>query len=71
MNLDSIPGELDGIKRRLDKLETSMTENTEVTREIRDMMIAGKFLRRLIIWWAPIGAAITAFIVLIKERIQH
>lgn len=75
MNLESIPGELDAIKKRMDKgdermtrIEASIAENTEVTKEVRDLMIAGRFLRRVLVFWAPFAAAITALVAWIKSR---
>jgi hypothetical protein len=43
-------------------------ESSEVIKEVRDLMIAGRFLRRLLIFWAPFGAAVTAALVWFKDH---
>jgi hypothetical protein len=50
MDIDSIPGKLDALSERVGKIEVAMAENTELTRDIRDALVAGKVAGRFIKW---------------------
>lgn len=57
MNTDSIPGQLDAINVRLDKgdvrmdrMESSITENTSLTKEIKDLMEIGRAGFKVLGW---------------------
>lgn len=57
MDTDSIPGQLDAIKVRLDKgdvrmdrMESSITENTSLTKEIKDLMEIGRAGFKVLGW---------------------
>jgi hypothetical protein len=77
MNMDSIPGELDAIKLRVGRLEDSLDENTRITREnadvlkeVRDTMVAAKWLHRFVLWIAPLVAATVAGWAWIKDHFK-
>jgi hypothetical protein len=71
---ETIPGALDGIRQRLGGterrvgdieqrmagVETLLTENTAVTREIRDVVIAGRMFTRVVKWCGAIALAVSA-----------
>jgi hypothetical protein len=68
---ETIPGALDGIRQRLGGterrvgdieqrmagMETLLTENTAVTREIRDVVTAGRVFTRVFKWAGSIALA--------------
>jgi hypothetical protein len=41
---DTVPGTLDDIKARVGRLEQAVAENTELTRDVRDMLTAGRVM---------------------------
>jgi hypothetical protein len=71
---ETIPGALDGIRQRLGGterrvgdieqrmagMETLLTENTAVTREIRDVVIAGRVVTRVVKWVGSVALAFGA-----------
>lgn len=64
---DSIPGQLEEIRSRLDKgddrfakIELAVKENTEITKDIRDAVVAGRVATRLIKWLGALALAISA-----------
>lgn len=63
-NLDTVPGALQAIERRMSDTEHKLTamdqrlaDNTAITQQIRDAQIAGKVLGKLLGWISAIGAA--------------
>lgn len=54
---DSIPGKLDALVDRVNKIEREVAENTEITREIRDAVVAGRVATKVIKWLGAIAAA--------------
>ena len=68
---ETIPGALDGIRirqlvtasrvdaveRRLGTMETLLTENTAITRDIRDAMVASRLITRVIRWLGGLALA--------------
>lgn len=58
--LDSMPGKLDALAVRVGKIESAVAENTEITRDIRDALIAGKLAGRVIKWAGGIAAGAVA-----------
>jgi hypothetical protein len=68
---ETIPGALDGIRQRLGGterrvgdieqrmagMETLLTENTAVTREIRDVVTAGRVFTRAVKWVGAVALA--------------
>jgi hypothetical protein len=40
----TIPGRLEDLQERVGKLEEAVAENTEITRDVRDMLVAGRVL---------------------------
>lgn len=59
-DIDSMPGKLDALATRVGRLETAMVENTEITRDIRDALVAGRVLSRAAKWLAGIVASVAA-----------
>jgi hypothetical protein len=71
---ETIPGALDGIRQRLGGterrvgdieqrmagVETLLTENTAVTREIRDVVTAGRLFTRAVKWAGAVALAVSA-----------
>jgi hypothetical protein len=53
---DTVPGALDDIKARVARLETAVAENTELTRDVRDMLTAG----RVMVKAAKVAGAVAA-----------
>lgn len=41
---DTVPGTLDDIKNRVARLERAVAENTDITRDVRDMLTAGRVM---------------------------
>lgn len=41
---ETVPGRLEDIQCRVEALEKAMNENTEITRDVRDMLVAGRVL---------------------------
>jgi hypothetical protein len=65
--VDTVPGQLDAIRRRLDngdarmtKIEAALAENTEITRDIRDAVTAGKVVTKVIKWVGALAVAASA-----------
>lgn len=70
-NEDSVPGQLDAIRRRLDngearfmkieegqaQLKTAMAENTEITKDIRDAVTAGRVATKVVKWVGGLAIA--------------
>lgn len=63
---ETIPGQLDAIRERLDKgdrrmgeLERAMKDNTDITREIRDAVTAGRVATRVIKWLGALALALS------------
>lgn len=64
---DTVPGQLDGIRKRLDrgdlrfeKLERAVRENTEITKDIRDAVVAGRVATKFIKWLGAVALACSA-----------
>jgi hypothetical protein len=64
---DTVPGQLDAIRRRLDDgerrfdaIERAVSENTEITRDIRDAVTAGRVFAKVIKWVGAIAVACSA-----------
>ena len=64
---ETIPGQLAEIRSRLDKgdarfekLEKSLAENTEITKDIRDVVVTGRVMTKLTKWIGSIALAISA-----------
>lgn len=53
---DTIPGTLDDIKARVARLEVAVEENTALTRDVRDMLTAGRVMLKA----AKIAGALAA-----------
>ncbi len=68
VNPESIPGEFDSLKKRLSRVEQLLDENTQITREVRDALIAGRVLAKLVAWVAPIAAFGAASWVWLKDH---
>ena len=54
---DSIPGKLDALTLRVEKIERAVEENTELTRDIRDAVVAGRIATKVIKWLGAVAAA--------------
>lgn len=54
---DSIPGKLDALTARVGKIEVAVAENTELTRDIKDLLTAGKVMSKIIKWMGGLAAA--------------
>lgn len=67
---DTIPGKLDDLTKRVGKIEAQLEENTAVTKEIRDALIAGRFLARLVAWATPLVAIGAATWVWVKDHLR-
>lgn len=71
---DSIPGQLDAIRMRLDNgearfvkleagqadLKKAMAENTEITKDIRDAVTAGRVATKVVKWVGGLAIASSA-----------
>lgn len=64
---DTIPGQLAEIRSRLDKgdarfekLEKSLAENTEITKDIRDVVVTGRVMTKITKWVGAVALAISA-----------
>lgn len=71
---DSVPGQLEEIRKRLDKgdrrfetLETAVRENTEITKDIRDAVVAGRVATKLIKWLGAVALAVSAIWALVHQ----
>jgi hypothetical protein len=56
--IDMIAEQVDGIKKTLDDHHKAIQDNTEITREIRDVLIAGKTGARMVKWIGGLGAGL-------------
>ena len=79
--VDSVPGQLDEIKRRLDEgdrrmgaIEFSVAENTVITRqvqtvtdEIRDAVTAGRVVTKVVKWVGALAIACSAIYAVIYQ----
>jgi len=54
---DSIPGKLDALAARVVHIEKAVAENTDLTRDIRDALIAGRVMTKALKWLGAIAAA--------------
>lgn len=68
---DSIPGKLDALTSRVEKIEVAVAENTEITRDIRDAVVAGRVMARVIKWTGAVAAACSAIWVAIWQMTHH
>lgn len=64
---DSVPGQLDGIRSRLDlgdqrmgQIELALKDNTEITRDIRDAVTATRVATKVIRWLGALALACSA-----------
>lgn len=55
--LCEIKAHLDLQDRRLKQLEITLGENTDLTRDMRDMLVAGKVMTKVIKWAGAIALA--------------
>lgn len=60
MSEDSTPAKLDALTARVGRIEVAVAENTELTRDIRDALIAGRIVGRVIKWASGIVAGAVA-----------
>jgi hypothetical protein len=67
MNLDSIPGEIEALSRRMSRIEERLDQNTALTLEVRDALIAGRFIARMVAWAAPLVAVAASIWTWIKD----
>lgn len=54
---DSIPGKLDALTTRVEHIERAVAENTDLTRDIRDAVVAGRVATKVIKWLGAVAAA--------------
>lgn len=57
---DSLPGKLDALTARVEHIEKAVAENTELTRDIRDAVVAGRIATKVIKWLGAVAAACSA-----------
>lgn len=64
---DSVPAQLDEIRARLERgdarmtaIEKAVAENTEITKDIRDALVAGRVISRLARWLGGLAIAASA-----------
>jgi hypothetical protein len=57
---DSVPGKLDALTTRVAHIEKAVAENTDLTRDIRDAMVAGRVMTKVLKWCGAIAAACSA-----------
>ncbi len=58
--IDSMPGKLDALTERVVHIERAVAENTEITRDIRDALVAGRVAGKVIKWAGGIAGGIVA-----------
>ncbi len=58
--IDSMPGKLDALTERVVHIERAVAENTEITRDIRDALVAGRVMTKVLKWCGAIAAACSA-----------
>lgn len=68
---DSIPGKLDALTLRVEKIERAVEENTELTRDIRDAVVAGRIATKVIKWLGAVAAAGSALWVAFWQLTHH
>lgn len=70
MSEDTIPGQLSAIQdslltqdKRLVLLEKAVEDNTELTKDIKEALVAGKFFTKIVKWGGGVAAAVSAIYV--------
>lgn len=57
---DSIPGKLDALTVRVEKIEVAVAENTELTRDIKDALGGLRVFGVVMKWFAGVAAGVAA-----------
>lgn len=69
--IDTVPGQLDALSQRVSKLEIAVAENTDLTRDIRDALVAGKMATKAVRWFGAMAAAGIAIYAAIYQLLHH
>lgn len=74
--LDAIRGRLDSGDKRFESIERALAENTEITKDIRDAIVAGRVATKAVKWLGALaiaGSAIyaAAYQILHNGKLPH
>ncbi len=58
--IDSMPGKLDALTERVGHIERAVAENTEITRDLRHALVAGRVAGKVIKWAGGIAGGLVA-----------